>query len=126
MLASHFFGVGVFYLLGLVTLSYALLAVSPGIRGSATAALVVSYNIGKLFLYERFSNWMMYKLNSGACQLVAKERLSYQLFSWAIKLYLILAFISMPFELAPFPFSYIRSQLCLSELPLLALRLCAP
>jgi len=68
VLASHFFGVGVFYLLGLVTLSYALLAVSPGIRGSATAALVVSYNIGKLFLYERFLNWIMYKLNSGTCR----------------------------------------------------------
>ncbi len=48
VLASHFFGVGVFYLLGLVTLSYVLLAVSPGVRGSVIAALVVSYNIGKL------------------------------------------------------------------------------
>jgi hypothetical protein len=51
VLASHFFGVGVFYLLGLVTLSYALLAVSPGIRGSAIAALVVSYNIGKQYSF---------------------------------------------------------------------------
>ena len=47
VLASHFFGSGVFYLLGLVILSYAALAVSPGIRGSVVAALVVSYNIGK-------------------------------------------------------------------------------
>jgi hypothetical protein len=47
VLASHFFGGGVFYLLGLVTLSYAVLAVSPpASRGSVVAALVVSYNIG--------------------------------------------------------------------------------
>jgi hypothetical protein len=74
VLASHFFGVGVFYLLGLVTLSYALLAVSPGIRGSATAALVVSYNIGKQYsfhLLKFFSVDDISEWNVSTCMTVA-------------------------------------------------------
>jgi len=46
VLASHFFGSNVFYLLGLVTLGYIMLAVSERIRGPATAVLIVSFNIG--------------------------------------------------------------------------------
>jgi len=45
VLASHFFGAGVFYLLGLVMLGYIMLAVSNRVRGLASAALVLGYNI---------------------------------------------------------------------------------
>jgi len=45
VLASHFFGGGVFYILGLVMLGYIMLAVSSKVRGLASAALVLGYNI---------------------------------------------------------------------------------
>jgi len=45
VLASHFFGGGVFYILGLVMLGYIMLAVSNKVRGLASAALVLGYNI---------------------------------------------------------------------------------
>jgi len=46
LLASNFFSSSVFYLLSLVTLSYIVLALSPGVRGPIVAALVISFNIG--------------------------------------------------------------------------------
>merc|ERR1719309_1176174 len=45
VLACHFFGGGVFYILGLVMLGYIMLAVSNKARGLASAALVLGYNI---------------------------------------------------------------------------------
>jgi len=47
LLASHFFGVGVFYLVGLVLLGYTVLTLTrKGRRGPFTALLIVSLNIG--------------------------------------------------------------------------------
>jgi len=45
VLACHFFGGGVFYILGLVMMGYIMLAVSNRVRGLASAALVLGYNI---------------------------------------------------------------------------------
>ena len=45
VLACHFFGGGVFYILGLVMLGFVMLAVSNKVRGLASAALVLGYNI---------------------------------------------------------------------------------
>jgi len=45
VLASHFFGGGVFYILGLIMLGFIMLAVSNKVRGLASAALVLGYNI---------------------------------------------------------------------------------
>lgn len=45
VLACHFFGGGVFYILGLVMMGYIMLAVSSKVRGLASAALVLGYNI---------------------------------------------------------------------------------
>merc|ERR1719357_1891395 len=45
VLACHFFGGGVFYILGLVMLGFIMLAVSNKVRGLASAALVLGYNI---------------------------------------------------------------------------------
>jgi len=45
VLASHFFGGGVFYILGLIMMGYIMLAVSNKVRGLACTALVLGYNI---------------------------------------------------------------------------------
>ena len=44
MLASHFFGNGVFYLLTLVTLAYVALALANKTRGAATVVVVILFN----------------------------------------------------------------------------------
>merc|ERR1719206_1230698 len=45
VLACHFFGGGVFCILGLVMLGFVMLDVSNKVRGLASAALVLGYNI---------------------------------------------------------------------------------
>ena len=44
VLASHFFGNGVFYLLTLVTLAYVALALANKTRGAATVVVVILFN----------------------------------------------------------------------------------
>ena len=44
MLASHFFGNGVFYLLTLNTVAYIVLALAVKTRGAATVVVVVLFN----------------------------------------------------------------------------------
>eukprot|EP00092_Neocalanus_flemingeri_P023063 GFUD01024999.1.p1 GENE.GFUD01024999.1~~GFUD01024999.1.p1 ORF type:complete len:544 (-),score=151.74 GFUD01024999.1:259-1890(-) len=73
VLASHFFGGGVFYILGLVMMGYIMLAVSNSVRGLASAALVLGYNIVcETWLAEP----MVWHMVRGAIMIVAMKIIS--------------------------------------------------
>jgi len=73
VLACHFFGGGVFYILGLVTLAYIMLAISLRVRGLACAALVLGYNIVcEMWIAEP----MIWHMVRGAIMIVAMKIIS--------------------------------------------------
>lgn len=73
LVAMHFFGTGVSYILGIILLGYIMLSISRRVRGQACAALILSFNIvSETWLAEPVV-WHMVR---GAVMIVAMKIIS--------------------------------------------------
>lgn len=73
LVAMHFFGTAIVYILGLIILGYIILSLSRSIRGPASAAFILSYNIVCETWVAEGVAWHMIR---GAVMIVAMKMIS--------------------------------------------------